>query len=50
MYGERRRVYLEKLTPAVFDRLLAREGTMTVVVHDRRAHQLAPPMLESLRR
>jgi hypothetical protein len=36
MFGERQRFYFEHLTPEIFDRLLARNGTITVALHDRR--------------
>jgi hypothetical protein len=39
MYGERQRFYFGGLTPENFDRLLARHGTITVVLHDRRESQ-----------
>jgi hypothetical protein len=50
MYGNRRQVYFKDLTPEILDRLLASHGTITVVLHDRREHQLVRgPMLETLR-
>jgi hypothetical protein len=36
MFGDRQRFYFERLTPEIFDRLLARHGTITVALHDRR--------------
>jgi hypothetical protein len=36
MFGERQRFYFDHLTPEILDKLLARHGTITVVLHDRR--------------
>jgi hypothetical protein len=36
IFGERLRFYFDDLTPESFDTLLARHGTITVVLHDRR--------------
>lgn len=40
MFGERQRFYFEHLTPEIFDRLLARHGTITVALHDRRVSRV----------
>jgi hypothetical protein len=36
MYGERQRFYLHKLTPEILDELLARHGTITFALQERR--------------
>ena len=36
MFGERLRFYFDDLTPETLDRLLARHGTIIVVLYDRR--------------
>ena len=36
MYGERQRLYFRDFTPESLDQLLARHGTITVALHDRR--------------
>jgi hypothetical protein len=36
MYGERQRFYIDRLTPEILDRLLARHGTITFALHERR--------------
>jgi hypothetical protein len=51
IFGERRRFYFEYLTPEIFDRLLAKHGTITVVLRDPSVGwYLRPKAREILRR